>query len=243
MNQERFNTIKNIMESMPSAAYLKSTNKCKMQNILQFIRLQKLNLTLEDVIGYFDYSLFSGGKKALLLTSDFIYSSLDGKITKPLVFSEILSTRFHENDLIVTKKDGEETIFLPVYNQYVSELINAILKQYPTKTIEQEAEEVSRQVQKALEEKLAELERLEKEAEEKKREEERIAKEKAERYANLSNEEKELVKKAEERKQRIEKELASTSKEEEDKGVDGLAIEKEFVANPKASPFFRDTLE
>ncbi|MBQ9841148.1 MAG: SEL1-like repeat protein [Erysipelotrichaceae bacterium] len=242
MNQERFNTIKNIMESMPSAAYLKSTNKCKMQNILQFIRLQKLNLTLEDVIGYFDYSLFGGGKKALLLTSDFIYSSLDGKITKPLVFSEILSTRFHENDLIVTKKDGEETIFLPAYNQYVSELINAILKQYPTKTIEQEVEEVSQQVQKALEEKLAELERLEKEAEEKKREEERIAKEKAERYANLSNEEKELVKKAEARKQRIEKELASTSIEE-DKGVDGLAIEKEFIANPKASPFFRDTLE
>ncbi|MBR5794976.1 MAG: SEL1-like repeat protein [Erysipelotrichaceae bacterium] len=242
MNQERFNAIKNIMESMPSTAYLKPTNKCKMQNILQFIRLQKLNLTLEDVIGYYDYSLFGGGKKALLLTSDFIYSSYDGKITTPLVFSEILSTRFHENDLIVTKKDGEETIYLPIYNQYVSELINAILKQYPTKTIEQEAEEVSQRVQKALEEKLAELERLEKEAEEKKREEEIIAKEKAERYANLSNEEKELVKKAEERKHRIEKELASTSKEE-DKGVDGLAIEKEFIANPKASPFFRDTLE
>lgn len=117
MNQERFVAIKNIMESMPSTAYLKPTYKCKMQNILQFIRLQKLNLTLEDVIGYYDYSLFGGGKKALLLTSDFIYLSFDGKITTPLVFSEILSTRFHENDMIVTKKIVKEPFsYLSIIN-------------------------------------------------------------------------------------------------------------------------------
>ena len=151
------------METTGSTKYLQPTAKCKMANVLNFIKLHNLKVTYEEVIGYYDYGLFGGGKKAMLLTSEFIYSSQDGKVTQPLYFKDITNSSAADNYLFVEKNGKEEKIFLPVYNQYISEIINAILIQYPTKPIEQEAEEVSQKVQKALEEKLAELARLEKE--------------------------------------------------------------------------------
>ena len=54
MNQQRITTTQQIMENM-KPTYLQRKEKCKMQNIISFIRLHKLNIQYEDVLGYYDF--------------------------------------------------------------------------------------------------------------------------------------------------------------------------------------------
>lgn len=127
---EKIKKLRAIMElSEAEHACLKSLMHCNMDHVEKFIKANKLGIKLEDVAGYYDFAIFGAGKKAVILTCDYLYENKNGKSGIKIGFDDLKDVLIEKHDLVLSYKNGKSMrMFASIYAEYYYDIISKILE-------------------------------------------------------------------------------------------------------------------